>query len=250
VSPMLIIAKREFRSYFDSPLAYVVICLSYFGLGLMFFTDTVGASFWKIDKASLTELFVYVGPGLSALVVPVVTMALVAEERRTGTLEMLITLPVKDSDVIIGKYLGAFGLVLTLLLALLIYPFMMFTWPWTLGNLDWGPVRSATLGLVLFSAASVAVGLLISSLVRSQAVAFFVTFFVLVGLWIIGSLTDYVGQDISQWLANVMSYVSFNSRLQGFIRGLVDTRDIVYFVSVTLLALVFAFRALERRKWA
>jgi ABC-2 type transport system permease protein len=250
VSPMLIIAKREFRSYFDSPLAYVVICLSYFGLGLMFFTDTVGASFWKIDKASLTDLFVYVGPGLSALVVPVVTMALVAEERRTGTLEMLITLPVKDSDVIIGKYLGAFGLVLTLLLALLIYPFTMFTWPWSLGNLDWGPVKSATLGLVLFSAASVAVGLLISSLVRSQAVAFFVTFFVLVGLWILGSLTDYVGQDISQWLANVMSYISFNSRLQGFIRGLVDTRDIIYFVSVTLLALVFAFRALERRKWA
>ncbi len=250
MSPMLIIAKREFRSYFDSPLAYVVICLSYFGLGLMFFTDTVGASFWKIDKASLTDLFVYVGPGLSALVVPVVTMALVAEERRTGSLEMLITLPVKDSDVIIGKYLGACGLVLTLLLALLIYPFMMFTWPWSIGNLDWGPVRSATLGLVLFSAASVAVGLLISSLVRSQAVAFFVTFFVLVGLWILGSLTDYVGQDISQWLANLMSYVSFNSRLQGFIRGLVDTRDIVYFVSVTLLALVFAFRALERRKWA
>ena len=192
----------------------------------------------------------YVGPGLSALVVPVVTMALVAEERRSGTLEMLITLPVKDSDVIIGKYLGAFGLVLTLLLALLIYPVTMFSAPWHLGNLDWGPVRSAILGLVLFSAASVAVGLLISTLVRSQAIAFFVTFFVLVVLWILGSLTDYVGQDISQGLANLMGYVSFNSRLQGFIRGLVDTRDIVYFVSVTLLALVFAFRALERRKWA
>jgi ABC-2 type transport system permease protein len=102
----------------------------------------------------------------------------------------------------------------------------------------------------LFSAASVAIGLLISSLMRSQAVAFFVTFFVLVALWILGSLTDYVGQDISQGLANLMSYISFNSRLQGFIRGLVDTRDIVYFVSVTVLALVFAFRALERRKWA
>jgi ABC-2 type transport system permease protein len=240
VSPMLIIAKREFRSYFDSPLAYVVICLSYFGLGLMFFTDTVGASFWKVDKASLTDLFVYVGPGLSALVVPVVTMALVAEERRSGTLEMLITLPVKDSDVIVGKYLGALGLVLTLLLALLVYPIAMFFAPWHLGNLDWGPVRSAILGLVLFSGASVAIGLLISSLVRSQAVA----------LWILGSLTDYVGQDISQGLANLMGYISFNSRLQGFIRGLVDTRDIVYFVSVTVLALVFSFRALERRKWA
>ena len=69
-------------------------------------------------------------------------------------------------------------------------------------------------------------------------------------LWILGSLTDYVGQDVSQGLANFMSYISFNSRLQGFIRGLVDTRDIVYFISVTVLALVFSFRALERRKWA
>lgn len=248
MSPMLIIAKREFRSYFDSPLAYVVICLSYFGLGLIFFN--VGASFWRVDKASLTELFFYVGPGLSGLVVPVVTMALVAEERRSGTLEMLITLPVKDSDVVVGKYLGALGLVLTLLLALLIYPLSMFVAPWHLGNLDWGPVRSAFLGLALFSAASVAIGLLVSSVTRSQAVAFFVTFFVLVFLWMMGEFTDYVGQEFSQSLGDVLGYISFNTRLQGFIKGLVDTRDIVYFVSVTALALVLAFRALERRKWA
>jgi ABC-2 type transport system permease protein len=248
VSPLLIIAKREFRSYFDSPLAYVVICLSYFGLGLMFFN--VGSNFWRVDKASLTDLFVYVGPGLSGLVVPVVTMALLAEERRSGTLEMLITLPVKDSDVVLGKYIGALGLVLALLLAMLLYPITMFSWPWHLGNLDWGPVRSAMLGLFLFSGASVAIGLLISSVTKSQAVAFFVTFFVLVMLWMMGEFTDYVGQEISQSLANVMSYISFNSRLQGFIRGLVDTRDIVYFISVAALALVFAFRSLERRKWA
>jgi ABC-2 type transport system permease protein len=248
VSPMLIIAKREFRSYFDSPLAYVVICLSYFGLGLMFFN--VGASFWRVDKASVTDLFAYAGPGLSGLVVPVLTMALMAEERRSGTLEMLITLPVKDSDVVIGKYLGALGLVLCLLLAMLVYPIAMFYFPWHLGNLDWGPVRSAFLGLALFSAASVAIGLLISSITRSQAVAFFVTFFILVLLWMMGEFTEYVGQEVNQTFANLLSYISFNSRLQGFIRGLVDTRDIVYFVSVTALALVFAFRALERRKWA
>src|SRR6187551_1998281 len=167
VSPLLIIAKREFRSYFDSPLAYVVICLSYFGLGLMFFTDTVGASFWKVDKASLTDLFVYVGPGLSALVVPVVTMALVAEERRSGTLEMLITLPVKDSDVIGGKYLGALGLVLVLVLSTLAYPLVMFWRPWNLGPIDGGPVASGYLGMVLFCCAAVAVGLLISALTES-----------------------------------------------------------------------------------
>jgi ABC-2 type transport system permease protein len=250
VSPMLIIAKREFRSYFDSPLAYVVICLSYFGLGLTFFTDTIGASFWKVDKASLADLFAYVGPGLSVLVVPVVTMALMAEERRSGTLEMLITLPVKDSDVVLGKYLGALGLVLTLIAATVLYPIAMFSWPWHLGNLDWGPVRSALLGLTLFSAAAVAIGLLVSSLVRSQAVAFFVTFAVLFLLWVLGSMTDYVGQEMSESVAHLMGYVSFNSRLQGFIRGLVDTRDIIYFISVTVLALVLAFRSLERRKWA
>jgi len=248
MSPMMTIAKREFRSYFDSPLAYVVICLSYFGLGLMFFN--VGASFWKVDKASLADLFVYVGPGLSGLVVPVVTMALVAEERRSGTLEMLITLPVKDSDVILGKFFGAFGLVLSLLLATLIYPIAMFFFPWHLGTLDWGPVRSAYLGLALFSAAAVAVGLLVSSLTRSQAVAFFLTFFVLVMLWMLGEFTDYATREVGQGAANVLSYLSFNSRLQGFIRGLIDTRDIVYFLSVTVLALVFSFRALERRKWA
>jgi ABC-2 type transport system permease protein len=152
--------------------------------------------------------------------------------------------------VVLGKYLGALGLVLSLLLAMLIYPIAMFLWPWHLGSLDWGPVRSALLGLALFSSASVAIGLLISSITRSQAVAFFITFFVLVMLWMMGELTDYVGQEVNQTAANVLAYISFNSRLQGFIRGLVDTRDIVYFISVSALALVFAFRALERRKWA
>ena len=246
--PVLIIAKREFRSYFDSPLAYIVICLSFFALGLLFFL--LNGGFWQVDRATISRLFEYTPMGLSFLVVPVVTMRLIAEERRSGTLEMLITLPVKDSDVVLGKYIGALGLVLALLLAMLLYPITMFSWPWHLGNLDWGPVRSALLGLGLFSAASVAIGLLISSITRSQAVAFFVTFFVLVMLWMMGELTDYVGQEISRPLADLMSYVSFNTRLQGFIRGLVDTRDIVYFVSVAALALVFAFRALERRKWA
>src|SRR6187431_165130 len=139
MSPMLIIAKREFRSYFDSPIAYIVICLSFFALGLMFFF--LNGGFWQLDRASIARLFESTPMGLSFLVVPVVTMALLAEERRSGTLEMLITLPVKDSDVVLGKYIGALGLVLALLLAMLLYPITMFSWPWHLGNLDWGPVR-------------------------------------------------------------------------------------------------------------
>jgi len=244
MSPMMTIAKREFRSYFDSPLAYIVICLSFLALGLLFFLFNGG--FWQLDRASVSRLFEYTPMGLSFLVVPVVTMRLLAEERRSGTLEMLITLPVKDSDVVLGKYLGALGLVLVLVVSTLAYPIVMFKWPWNLGPLDAGPVASGYLGLVLFSAASVAVGLLISALTESQAVAFFITFFVLGALWLFGDLASKAGGT----LAIVLNYVSFQSRLNNFWRGLVDSRDVVFFLSVTALSLMVAFRALERRKWA
>ncbi|HEY3234912.1 MAG TPA: ABC transporter permease, partial [Polyangiaceae bacterium] len=169
-----------------------------------------------------------------------------AEERRSGTLEMLITLPVRDSDVVGGKYLGALGLVLVLIGTTLVYPIMMFKWPWNLGPLDMGPVLSGYFGLILFSAASVAIGLLVSSLTESQAIAFFVTLATLGVFWFSGSLA----QHTAGTPANVLNYLSFQSRLGGFMRGLIDTRDVVFFLSVTGLALVVAFRALERRKWA
>ncbi len=244
MSPMLTIARREFRSYFDSPLAYVVICLSFLALGLMFFLYS--GNFWQVDQATLQKMFEYAPPGLSFLVVPVVTMRLLAEERRSGTLEMLITLPVRDSDVILGKYLGALGLVLVLVLASLIYPLAMFKWPWHLGPLDMGPVMSGYLGLLLFSMAAVAVGLLVSSLTQSQAVAFFVTFSVLGLSWVLGTIAD----RLPSGLGTALSYVSLQQRFDDFARGLVDVRNVIYFLSVTVIALVVAFRALERRKWA
>jgi len=244
MSPMLIIAKREFRSYFDSPIAYIVICLSFFALGLMFFF--LNGGFWQLDRASIARLFESTPMGLSFLVVPVVTMRLLAEERRSGTLEMLITLPVKDSDVVLGKYLGALGLVLVLVLSTLAYPLVMFKFPWNLGPLDGGPVASGYLGMVLFSAAAVAVGLLISALTESQAVAFFITFFVLGALWLFGDLASKAGGT----LAILLNYVSFQSRLNNFWRGLIDSRDVVFFLTVTVVSLMVAFRALERRKWA
>jgi ABC-2 type transport system permease protein len=245
MSAMLTIAKREFRSYFDSPIAYIVICLSFLGLGLLFFLLRGG--FWQVDRASVQRLFEYAPAGLSLLVVPVVTMRLLAEERRSGTLEMLITLPVKDSDVVLGKYFGALGLVLVLIATTFIYPIAMFKFPWSLGPLDMGPVWSGYLGLLLFSAASVAIGLLVSSFAESQAVAFFVTVFVLGPLWYFDDLAEEIG---SGWLPDLLRYVSFQTRLNGFWRGLVDTRDVVFFLSVTAISLVVSFRALERRKWA
>ena len=243
MSPMLTIAKREFRSYFDSPLAYVVICLSFLALGLTLF---MYAQYWELDQASVRQLFQYVPVGLGLLVVPVVTMRLLAEEKRSGTLEMLITLPVRDSDVVMGKYLGALGLVLCLAVATLIYPFAMFVWPWQLGPLDWGPVLSGYLGVALFSAAAVAVGLLVSSLTSSQAVAFFVTFFTLLILWFMGRVTG----QFPTLLGEPLTYLAFQTHVEDFTRGLISLRDVIYFITVTALALMVAFRALERRKWA
>ena len=244
MSPVMTIAKREFRSYFDSPIAYVVICLTFLGLGGMFFMYRGG--FWQVDQASVGGVFEWVPLGLALLVVPVVTMRLLAEERRSGTLEMLITLPVRDSDVILGKYLGALGLILTVVLATLAYPIVMFKWPWNLGPLDWDAVRAGYIGLILFSAAAVAIGLLITALTESQAIAFFITFFVLGVLWFLGGIASALGGG----LGTVLQYLSFDTRLDGFSRGLIDTRDVVFFLTVTAVALMVAFRALERRKWA
>ena len=242
MSPMLTIAKREFRSYFDSPLAYVVICLSLLMLGVRVF---LWHKFWQIDRATLAAMFEAIPFGLAFLIVPVVTMRLVAEEKRSGTLEMLITLPVRDSDVILGKFLGAFGLVTVLILSTLIYPLFMFKLVWHLGPLDQGPVVSGYIGLILFSMATVSLGLLVSSLTESQVIAFFITFIILLFL-------IYVG-EISQFVPNVMGTVfreiSFMEHFAPFQRGLIDTRDVVFFLSCAALALLFAFRSLESRKW-
>lgn len=240
-----IIAKREFRSNFDSPLAYVVICIGLLLVGFLFFSWWNGG-FWQADRTSLAGLFA-LAPWLLLVVASVVSMRVMAEERRSGTLELLITLPVRDHEVILGKFLGAFGLVLVLILATTLYPIMMFKAPWNLGPLDMGPVFTGYLGLVLYSAAAVAVGLLISSLTESQAIAFFLTAVTLFFLHVVGNVSENLPWP---WAREVVSFVSFNSRLMPFAKGMINTRDIVYFVSITIGCLMVAFRALERRKWA
>src|SRR5689334_9870441 len=244
MSTTLTIARREFRSSFDSPLAYVVICLGLVMLGIFFFFVN---DFWQSDRATLSQMFGMAPRGLSLVIVPVLTMRLLAEEKRSGTLEMLITLPVRDHEVILGKFLGAWGLVLILIAASTLFPLMMFKFPWHLGALDTGPVISGYLGLFFYSAAAVALGLLISALTESQVIAFFITWIILVGLSFMGMLVE--GAPSSP-LRDVVAFVSFDSRLAPFARGKIVTSDIVYFVSVTVGCLMAAFRALERRKWA
>lgn len=240
----LTIARRELRAYFDSLVAYVVIGGSLAGVGTYFFLFQQGG-FWQVDRATMSRLFESMPWFLAMLVIPLVTMRTLAEERRSGTLELLITLPVKDSEVILGKYVAALGLTVILLLASLAYPLAMFVWPWHLGALDWGPVWAGYFGLTLFSAAGIALGMLISSLTESQIIAFFFTAGGLALLMVVGTVVE----SLKGWMGDAVAFVSFQTRFTPFARGLVDTRAVVFFVSVAVVCLLVAFRSLESRKW-
>lgn len=240
-----IIAKREIRAFFDSLVAYVVIGGTSLFLGGYFFLIQSGG-FWQVNRASMGRLFEFMPWALSALVIPLVTMRALAEEKRSGTLELLITMPVRDTSVILGKFIAAFGMCLLLLAFTFIYPFAMFYWPWQIGPLDWGPVWAGYLGLALFSAAGCALGIWYSSLTDSQIIAFFFTAGTLTILQVLGSVVESTEGPIG----DVIAFLSFQSRFNPFGRGLIDTRAVVYFVSVAALALVASFRSLESRKWS
>ena len=244
MSKVLTIAKRELRSYFDSLVAYVVVGGTMLGLGVWFFLMQQGG-FWQIDRASVGRMFEFLPWALSTMVLPLVTMRALAEEKRTGTLELLITMPVTDADVILGKYVAALGLVGVLLLATLVYPIALFVFPWHLGALDWGPIFSGYLGTLLLAAAGIGVGLAFSAVSDSQIVAFFFTALTLIFLHIVGGVVEFFRGPIG----DIISFVSFQTRYAPFARGLIDLRAVVYFASVSILALLFAFRSLESRKW-
>jgi ABC-2 type transport system permease protein len=206
---------------------------------------SVGA-FWETDRATMDQMFTYLPVLISLFVIPAVTMRSLAAEKGSGTLELLITMPVSDAEVILGKYLAACGMILVLLAATLIYPIAMFWWPWQLGPLDWGPVWSGYLGCMFLCAAAVGVGLMFSSLTESDVVAFFLTtgtFAILYGL-------GWWASTIHGWPGDAIDFVSFQARYQPFARGLIDTRALVYFASVTIVCLLVSFRSLESRKWS
>jgi ABC-2 type transport system permease protein len=253
---IFIIARRDLRAQFNSPVAYVVLGGTMFLLGVVFFliphiSGVLAGSFWDVDRASMDQMFATLPLLLSIFVVPAVTMRSLAAEKGSGTLELLITMPVKDSEVILGKYFAALTMVFLLLATTLLYPLAMFKFPWNLGPLDWGPVGAGYLGCVFFSAAAVAVGMMLSSLTESDVIAFFMTLGVLGIVYAIGWIVSAAhGENAWGVVVDSIGFVSFQTRYQSFARGLIDLRAIVYFLSVTILCLLVSFRSLESRKWS
>jgi len=195
----------------------------------------------NITDSVMRPLFGNISVILILALVPFLTMRLLAEERQTGTIELLLTYPVRDWEVLLGKYLAVFGLYAVLVFLTLLYPLIMayFT------RVEWGTILSGYLGLLLMGSSFLAVGLFASSLTGSQIVAATWTFGILLLLWVIGWAADGLG---GAW-GKVLQHLSTLEHNDNFAKGVIDTKDVLYYLNLTLLALFLAFRSLEVRRW-
>jgi ABC-2 type transport system permease protein len=232
-----IIAKRELRSFFDSLMAYVMIVLF---LGFSgFFTWLFGSDVFFVNQASLQSFF-----GISFwtlfFFIPAVTMGLLADERKSGTLELLVTKPVSDWQIIAGKFLAAFLLIcITLALTLPYYITIA-----SIGKIDHGAVWMGYLGLLFMSASYISIGLFSSSITSNQIVAFLVALFIGIFFHLIFGLA---GSSSGGWFAGIFGYLSLSNHYESMARGVVDSKDIFYFLSIIFIGLMGTELALSRR---
>ncbi len=236
------VAKREFNMYFASPVAYAFSFVILLVLGLFFYADFANAAVQQgtPDPTRTISLFVT----LLLFFSPAVTMRLMAEEQRTGTIELLLTAPVREWELVAGKWLAAFGFLTILVAASLVYALILsrFVTP----GLDIGLLAAAYLGLLLIVAAFLAIGVCVSTLFTNQIAAFFGIMAVNLLLWVI----SYPVQNATGPVAAVLQYLDFSNHFyNNFFRGVINLTDVVYFVSVSVFFLFVASRVVESRRW-
>ncbi len=228
-----VIARRELASYFNAPIAYIVVVTFLLIAGWMYMGTLFLAG--RADMRGFFQPSGFSPSLLLVIVVPAIAMRLIAEERKQKTLELLTTMPITDTQVILGKFFGALGLVAIALAITLVYPITVSF----LGPLDWGPVVAGYLGLLLFSSAILAVGLFASTLTDNQIVAFILGLVFCAALYFIYALQFVIGT-----MGGVVEFVSLWYHLENLARGVVDTRDVVYYLSLTGGGLFLATYAL------
>ncbi len=231
--PTLTIFKREFLAFVTSPIAYIVIPVFLIVVGWFFFS-----TFFIYSQASLRNFFSLL-PITFSLMVPAITMRLFAEEMNTGSYETLMTLPITRFDAIVGKFLAAWALVALMLSPTLLYPITISL----IGTLDWGPVVGGYLGALLLAAAYAAVGVFASSLTRNQIVAFIIGVAVCFTLTMIDKMLFFM----PPLLLKVFESAGADVHFQNIAKGVIDTRDILYFLSVGFLALAATRLVLENK---
>jgi ABC-2 type transport system permease protein len=232
---VLTLFRREINASFFSPMAYIAAT---------FFLFISGIYFYNILVLSREVTLRYTLESVSFFlmsVTPLVTMRLFAEEKKSGTMEVLMTAPVSDLQVVLGKFLGAMGFLLAMLAPTGVYVFALSL----VGDPDYGAIISAYVGMLLMGGLFASIGLFVSSLTSNQIVAAIVTFISLISLWIAGYLSLQTRWPLSAFL----DYMGAAGHLDSFLKGVIDTRDVIYYLSLTAYFLFLSVRSLETRRW-
>ena len=233
MSSLLALVDKEVRTLFQAPIAWIVIGVF---LGLMGYSFTL--TLFNNRYATLVHIFFQVA-GLLLLIVPIITMRLLAEERRAGTLELLLTAPVKEIHVVLAKYLAGMAVVLLMIGLTAAYAVVLGLY----GTPEWGPIYSGYLGLALLASTLVSLGLAVSALTSNQVIAAIVTIGVSFLLWTVDTLAGMLPDALER----VVISLSLLARFTPFATGAMYASDAGFFISTTLLALFIAMRALARR---
>lgn len=233
---ILTIFKKELKSYFSSPVAYIVLAV-FLGITGWFFTSNLFLG----GVVTMRNVFDIV-PFIFLFFIPAITMRTFAEEKKTGTIELLLTKPITDLDIIIGKFLAALTLTAIALL---------FTWIYVIsltfiGKLDFGIIFGAYLGLLLMAGVYVSIGIFASSLTHNQVVAFIISFLIVFALFMLNKVLPFLPAG----LATVFEYLSIDYHFGNIARGVLDSRNLIYYISGIVVFVLLTKTVLESRRWS
>jgi ABC-type transport system involved in multi-copper enzyme maturation, permease component len=246
------IADKELRSYFASPIAYIIIGLFSLLFGWFFYM-------FLMEFVRQSEQMMQFGGGAANInqqmirgvllnssviilfVMPMITMRTYSEEKRSGTIELLLTSPITDLQIILGKFFGALGLYVAMLLVTMLYMGILFYF----GNPEWRPIVAGYLGLLLLGGCFISAGLLISSMTKNQIVAGIVTFAVFLMLWVI----NWIGASSGPTTQTIVSYLSITEHFDDFARGIIDTKHVVYYLSFITFGLFLTAKSVDSERW-
>ena len=250
---ILIICRKELKSYFSSPIAYLLMAIFAVIFGFFFYSATAffvmrGMEMQMSGRGAPMNVNDYViGPLLGnasvvgLFLIPMITMRLFAEEKRSGTMELLMTSPVRDIEIILGKWLGALLMYLSVVGISALNILTLFAY----GKPDWKPILVAYLGLILQGGCLLAIGTFISTTTRNQIIAGGATFAVCLLLWVLDWVSSY---EQAGW-AKVVSYLSVLTHFEPFSKGIIDTKDVIFYLSMIFFGLFLTARSMESLRW-
>lgn len=232
---ILTITNKELKSFFISPVAYIIIVV-FLAITGWFFTSTLFVGGFVTMRGVMDII-----PFIFLFFIPAISMRTLSEEKKSGTIELLMTKPITDMEIILGKFFSVLGLAIITLIPTVVYVVMLTF----LGPVDVGTIFSAYLGLILMSALYISIGIFSSSLTENQVVAFIISFIFVFALFMLNKVLIFLPAS----LANILEYIGTDFHFSSIARGVIDSRDIIYYVSGVSIFLLLTKLSLERRKW-